>query len=323
MIDDNVELFYKLIKNQKDGKEAIPPDQKYPLSFFEKRNKPVILIPQSMMYLFDVAAKGYAELKRGEDFSLEAGIINKDICSFLNGVNGVNIFDLGGGDGRKGAQVAKFINSQGLKVSYHSIDGSQKMLNINREFIHSNQIQYGGGHHMSFSDFKKFQLNQFRQQGEMNLLLFLGSTYGNFKPDNICQIVNHHEIDLFYISNPTRPDQDTGEFIRRQILDYWNPVMRIGTLKKIGFKEEELQNYVMYNSEDNQIELYVFVKGVSSEKLKKIGIVSGDIFLTCISRKPSKEEFQRELSPYFKPTLLSDSQKEQYLTVGRCERWLD
>jgi len=115
--------------------------------------------------------------------SAEGMLLEKRLNSFistLDTANGVNIVDIGCGNGYPAFPLIKELQSKGIKVTYVPMDISQEMLdlavkNVTEEFdVETKSIQMD------------FELGQFsdvmyelKHDGSVNLMLFFGSTLGN------------------------------------------------------------------------------------------------------------------------------------------------
>lgn len=115
--------------------------------------------------------------------SAEGLLLNKRINDFLSTLditNGVNLVDIGCGNGVPVYPIIKELQSRNIKITYVPMDISREMLdlavnNVSKEFgIESKSIQMD------------FELGQFsdvmyevKQNGSVNLMVFLGSTLGN------------------------------------------------------------------------------------------------------------------------------------------------
>ncbi len=115
--------------------------------------------------------------------SAEGLLLNRrinDFISTLDTSNGINLVDIGCGNGYPVYPFIKELQSRGIKVTYVPMDISQEMLdlavgNVSKDFeIETKAIQMD------------FELGQFsdvmyeiKQNGSVNLMVFLGSTLGN------------------------------------------------------------------------------------------------------------------------------------------------
>ncbi len=115
--------------------------------------------------------------------SVEGKLLKKrinDFISTLNTENGVNLVDIGCGNGDPAIPIIEELQSRNIKVTYVPMDISTEMLdlavqNISKKFnIETKPIEMD------------FELGQFsdvmyeiKQNGSVNLMVFLGSTLGN------------------------------------------------------------------------------------------------------------------------------------------------
>ena len=115
--------------------------------------------------------------------SAEGRLLNKRINDFLSTLdtsNGVNLVDIGCGNGYPAYPIIEELKKRNIRITYVPMDISNEMLdlavnNVSKDFdIKSKPIQMD------------FELGQFsdvmyeiKQNGAVNLMLFLGSTLGN------------------------------------------------------------------------------------------------------------------------------------------------
>ncbi len=115
--------------------------------------------------------------------SAEGKLLNRRINDFLSTVdtsNGVNLIDIGCGNGYPVYPIIEELKNRNINITYVPMDISQEMLdlavtNVSKDFgIECKPIQMD------------FELGQFsdvmyeiKQNGSVNLMLFLGSTLGN------------------------------------------------------------------------------------------------------------------------------------------------
>ncbi len=115
--------------------------------------------------------------------SVEGKLLKKrinDFISTLNTENGVNLVDIGCGNGIPACPIIEELKSRGIKVNYVPMDISNEMLDLAIATVSSKfnveskpiQIDFELG---QFSDV----MYDIKQNGSVNLMIFLGSTLGN------------------------------------------------------------------------------------------------------------------------------------------------
>jgi len=323
--EDALDELIGCIRRQKLGEEAFTREKRYPRCLFEDLGKSVIVVPSRLTYGFEASVQGYFELKSTEDVSLEASLFESNVDELLASGNlsseEVGVIDLGGGAGGKGAQIAMTLMSRGRAVRYTCVDGSPRMLRANQVRMNQLGIQCHS-QQLRFEAFSSQDLDAFRpKSGGMILVLFLGCTYGNYDPVDIGGMLNNPTLeptDLVMIGTGTAPLQNKGAFVQETLMEYWNPVMRMALLEAIGFRESELHNYVAYNPQREQFEMYLFIREVSNPVLQGLGIVPGDIFLTGVARRPSRDQLREELSKFFDTQLSFEDARGPYQTAAFC-----
>lgn len=115
--------------------------------------------------------------------SAEGKLLNKrinDFISTLDTTNGVNLVDIGCGNGYPVYPIIKELQNRNIKITYVPMDISNEMLelavkNVSKDFAiecKSIQMDFELG---QFSDV----MYEIKQNGSVNLMVFLGSTLGN------------------------------------------------------------------------------------------------------------------------------------------------
>ena len=323
--EEALEELNRCIRRQKRGEETFAHEKRYPRCLFEDLGKSVIVVPSRLTYGFEASVQGYFELKSTEDVSLETFLFESNVDELMESGNPlseeIGIIDLGGGSGSKGAQIAMTLMNRGHEVRYTCVDGSPKMLHACQVRMNQLGIQCHSKQ-LCFEAFPSQDLDAFRpKSGGTILVLFLGNTYGNYDPVDIGGILNNSTLettDLVMVGTGTAPLQNKGEFVQETLMDYWNPVMRMALLEAIGFTKAELHNYVAYNPQHEQFEMYVIIREVSNPTLRGLGIVPGDIFLTGVARRPPRDQLCGELSKYFDTQLAFDDARGPFQTVAFC-----
>lgn len=144
-------------------------------------------VPLKFAYLGE-GANNWAKIAKertegGGINSAEGLLLNKrinDFLSTLDTTNGVNLIDIGCGNSYPVHPIIKELKSRNIKMTYVPMDISQEMLdlaanNVSKDFgIETTPIQM---------DFESGQFSDvmydIKQNGAVNLMLFLGSTLGN------------------------------------------------------------------------------------------------------------------------------------------------
>ena len=321
-----VEEVYDSIRCQKRG-EDFGREKRYPLCMFEDQGKQVTVFLPRLSYMFDLAVAGYEKLKSSEDNLLEPRLFQSGLEMVPSSSGPLDLFsrevtiiDLGGGSGRKGGQIAVDLRDRGHDVNYVCIDGSGRMIEVNRAHLARLEVPFRC-EQLCFEDFPGVDLTAFkRQSAGTNIVLFLGGTYGNYAPEDVCTILDNPTLkptDLLVVGTNTFPEGGIREILQQELMTYSNSAMRISLLEAIGFSRRQLRSHVAYNPQRRQIEMYVFIQEVSNPRLRQLGIVSGDIFLTGIARRPAREQFHRELSQRF-DTRLSLESESPFCTLAFC-----
>ena len=145
-------------------------------------------IPLKFAYLGE-GAKHWFAISQGREEgeginSIQTKLLKKRINDFLSTINpkkGINIVDLGCGDGTQVLSVLEGLNAKKIKFNYVPLDISQEMLDLAVSVVSK---EYPGINCKPI--LIDFELGQFsdvmydlKQNGFDNLMLYLGTTLGN------------------------------------------------------------------------------------------------------------------------------------------------
>ncbi len=228
-------------------------------------------IPLKFVYLgegahnWDALAGGRTE--NGGINSMEGVLLTSKAADFIgsfNGVSKINVIDIGCGNGYPGVPIFNELREQGIAFRYVPVDISAELLNLAEKNVHEM---------FPDTEIKKFHLDfelgnfsdmtyALKSDGSSNLLLFLGSTLGNFSDRNrvltnfrdsmssddylingveltnfakINKILSHYSLDV------------VGDFL------YFIP-------EQIGIKRENTDFNVVWNDRENQVEMRLTLK---------------------------------------------------------------
>ena len=229
-----VKEVYDSIRRQKRGEVDFGREKGFPPCMFEDLGKQVIVLLSRLSYRFDLTVAGYEKLKASEDKTLEPRLFQSGL-EMVPGSSDlfsreVTVIDLGGGSGRKGGQIAVALLGRGHEVSYVCIDGSERMLEANREHLARLNVPYRS-EQLCFEDFAGVNLAAYkRQSAATSIVLFLGGTYGNYAPEDVCTILDNPTLkptDLLVVGTSTFPEGGSREILQQELMTYSNPAMRI------------------------------------------------------------------------------------------------
>ena len=106
----------------------------------------VLAIPSRLFYAFERAVDGYHHQRESSDLSAEAKLLENSEFANQIGQYGkpVHLIDIGGGDGLRAKCIAQYLQQSGLRVSYTCYDGSDVMMQKNRETFQPLGMNWNG-----------------------------------------------------------------------------------------------------------------------------------------------------------------------------------
>ncbi len=244
-------------------------------------------IPLKFVYLgegahnWDALAGGRSE--NGGINSMEGTLLANKASDFIGafkGVSKINVIDIGCGNGYPGLPIFNELQKQSIPFRYVPVDISAELLDLAeknvREIFPDIEIQ-------------KFQLDfelgnfsdmtyDLKSDGSSNLLLFLGSTLGNFSDRNRV-LTNFRDsmssddylINGVELTNFAKIDKIVSHYSLEAVGDflYYIP-------EQIGIKREDTEFNATWNERENQVEMRITLKkdvdvtiGNDSFKLEK------------------------------------------------------
>ena len=278
-------------------------------------------IPLKFAYLGEGAynweAIAQERAKKGGINLIERKLLNSRVEDFLRKygqVNQLNVIDIGCGDGSPTYPILEKLNEKKIKFNYVPVDISEEMLNlaekrIKRDFKVESQkilLDLDSG---QFSD-KVYNL---RKEGTANLLLFLGSTLGNFSDmhrvlSNILESMSSEDYLILgmEMTNLLKAEQLIPHYTAQivQNLFWFIP-------NKIGLNYTNAETLVSWNANERRIEIKLKLKkdtklkiGTESFTLKK-----DELILLARSAKFIEWTFTKLLSDAgFRTELLTTSE---------------
>jgi len=226
-------------------------------------------VPLKFSYLGDGAKMWAAIAKKrsgGGINSAETELLKKKVKHFLGSFNDkkINIIDIGCGDGTPVIPILDELKIQGVDFRYVPLDISEDMLDLAERNI---------GKLYPKCEIKKvlldFELGNFsevtydlKSDGYSNLLLFLGSTLGNFSDRNrvLTNMRDSMGSDDFLIvgvemTNLSKINKLLPHYTGKEVLD-----LTYNVPLKIGIKKSSVKNDVTWNEKENQIEVWMTLK---------------------------------------------------------------
>jgi len=270
-------------------------------------------------YNWEAIAKERA--KKGGINLIERKLLGQRTEDFLRkygGVTKLNVIDIGCGDASPIYPILEKLNEKKIKFNYVPVDISEEMLNlaekkIKEDFnINSQKIllDLDSG---QFSD----KIYGLRKKGTANLLLFLGSTLGNFSDmhrvlSNILESMSSEDYLLLgmEMTNLVKAEQLIPHYNAEIVLNLLNFIPR-----KIGLDNKNSEMLVSWNVSENRIEVKLKLTEDAKVKVGSESFVlkKGELILLARSAKFTEWTFTKLLSDAgFRTDLLTTSEDRGY-----------
>ncbi|MDP1693915.1 MAG: L-histidine N(alpha)-methyltransferase [Candidatus Woesearchaeota archaeon] len=227
-------------------------------------------IPLKFAYLGEGAVKWHTIAKKRSSGGInyaETQLLSRKIRDFISSFTNakkINLIDIGCGDGQPVLPILKELSSQDISFRYVPIDISKEMLDLAEKTILSKHkgcevkkylIDFELG---NFSDITY----DLKSDGSANLLLFLGSTLGNFSDRNriLTNIRDSMSSDDFLIvgvemTNFSKVNKLLPHYTGKEALDF---VFTVPV--NIGIKVRTVEYEAVWNEKDTQIEIWIQLK---------------------------------------------------------------
>ncbi len=284
-------------------------------------------IPLKFEYLGDGAANWAKIVARRTDEgginSAEAVLLKKRIEHFVSTLSteqGINIIDIGCGDGYPVFPILEYLVAKNIKFTYVPMDISRELLDlavvtVTKEFPGTKskpfQIDFELG---QFSDI----MYDLKKNGAVNLMLFLGSTLGNHS--DLSRVLTNFRDSMTskdymiagveltnLVKSQTILSHYKGEAVENflfQVLDYL----------KVSRKYYKMD--VSWNTQENQVEIRVMLqKDILIEIAEeKFTLKKGESILLSRSKKFSESVVAKIFSDVgFRTELLTTAEDRGYL----------
>jgi uncharacterized SAM-dependent methyltransferase len=270
-------------------------------------------------YNWEAIAKERA--KKGGINLIEGKLLSQRTEDFLRkygSVTQLNVIDIGCGDGSPTYPILEKLNEKKIKFNYVPVDISEEMLNlaekrIKKEFnveSHKILLDLDSG---QFSD----KIYSLRKKGTANLLLFLGSTLGNFSDMNrvLSNILESMSSEDYLIlgmemTNLVKAEQLIPPYTNERVskLFYFIP-------NKIGLNNKNSEMIVSWNATENRIEIKLKLKKETDVKIgeESFTLKKDELVLLARSAKFTEWTFTKLLSDAgFRTELLTTSEDRGY-----------
>lgn len=294
-------------------------------------------IPLKFVYLgegahnWDALAGGRTE--NGGINSIEGILLADKAADFIRtfkNVSKLNVIDIGCGNGYPGVPIFNELQKQGIEFRYVPVDISAELLdlaekNIKEMFpdieVQKFQLDFELG---NFSD----MTYDLKSDGSSNLLLFLGSTLGNFSDRNRVltnfrdsmssddYLINGVELTNFAKINKILSHYSldaVGDFL------YFIP-------EQIGIKREDTDFNVIWNDRENQVEMRMVLKKDASITIGKdsFKLEEGETIFLARSMKFAEWSVTKLLSDvgYRNELLTTNADRSYMLSMVQPTRYI-
>lgn len=284
-------------------------------------------IPLKFAYLgegaenWDKIAKQRSE---GEGInSSEEQLLNKRINDFLSTIstkNGINIIDIGCGNGEPVLPILQKMSEASVRFSYVPMDISQEMLDLATNTIKS---------HFPGAECKPivmdFELGQFsdvmyelKKDKSTNLMLFLGSTLGNHSDLN--RVLTNFRDSMTSTDYLILGVELTNLVKIESLLPHYNNELAkqftTFVLKELGVTEEDYKYNALWNDKSNQIEVRAILQNPIAIEIaeEKFTLQKNESILLGRSIKFTEYTITKLLSDVgFRTELLTTAEDRGYL----------
>jgi uncharacterized SAM-dependent methyltransferase len=284
-------------------------------------------IPLKFQYLgegsknWDKIAK--YRLKTGGITAIEFNLLRKKIKLFLDpysNIKKINVIDLGCGNGIASYPVLEELQRRKIKFKYIPIDISKELLNM---AVKNVKAKFGNVECKAFQlDFESGNFSdviyELKEGDSVNLLLFLGSTLGNFSDRN--RILTNFRDSMSSDDYLIIGVELTNLYKIHKILPYYRGKLTEDFLyfipEKIGIKRKDTIFDVGWNESKKQIEARMILRKDIEVKIgsEKFILEKGEQILLGISVKFTEETLTKLLSDVgFRTELLTTSEDRGYI----------
>jgi uncharacterized SAM-dependent methyltransferase len=284
-------------------------------------------IPLKFQYLgegsknWDKIAK--YRLKTGGITAIEFNLLKKKVKLFLDpysNIKKINVIDLGCGNGIASYPVLEELQRRKIKFKYIPIDISKELLNM---AVKNVKAKFGNVECKAFQlDFESGNFSdviyELKEGDSVNLLLFLGSTLGNFSDRN--RILTNFRDSMSSDDYLIIGVELTNLYKIHKILPYYRGKLTEDFLyfipEKIGIKRKDTIFDVGWNESKKQIEARMILRKDIEVKIgsEKFILEKGEQILLGISVKFTEETLTKLLSDVgFRTELLTTSEDRGYI----------
>ena len=100
-------------------------------------------------------------------------------------------------------------------------------------------------------------------------------------------------------------DSDDGAFVLEEFLKYSDDRMRMNVLRELGLERQDIVDFIQYNDDRHQIEVYSVVKHDVRSKSLGFDFSQSDIILSNVARRPPIDVLRAELEEFFRVMIIN------------------
>jgi len=281
-----------------------------------------------LWYLKPEQAQAFLDLESSKEYQeeiiqKEVDLINNNIDEIVSkvGKEGLNIIDIGCGDGKKAALFTEHLKGK-IKLKYCPIDISDYM--VTKAIKNVKKLDAGEvvECQWNISDFENIEnITTLLRQGEMkkNLILLLGNTLGNFEINELLyEIRSSMKGGDFLLIGNGLDGRNSVDILRSYNTLEVNKFL-IHIPLQLGLSEKEIKFGTRFAN--SRVELYYTLLKDKEIKFqdKTVMFHKGDQILVSVSYKYNKEDFISFMNLYFDDVLMKISENGSY-ALALCKK---
>jgi uncharacterized SAM-dependent methyltransferase len=262
-----------------------------------------------LWYLTPDQAQSYLDLENSQEYKesmmdREIRLLTKymsEIGKQFSKENEIMIMDIGCGDGKKAIVPIEYLKKEGKKIIYCPIDISGHMVEKAKQRISKLDIDELVEFKWNISDFENLEniTPLLRRNKNGILMLFLGSTIGNFEMHEVLYEIREsmgpRDNLLIGVALATSEEKNYAEAYKTEYVD--NFLGKV--LEQLGFKRDEIEFGSRYKN--HRVECFYTITKDKEIKFqgKKIEFNKGDQVIVSVSYKYDEKQFEEALKLYF------------------------
>ena len=281
-----------------------------------------------LWYLKPEQAQAFLDLESSKEYQEE--IIQKEVDLINNNIDeivlkvgkeGLNIIDIGCGDGKKAALFTEHLKGK-IKLKYCPIDISDYM--VTRAIKNVKKLDAGEivECQWNISDFENIEnITTLLRQGEIkkNLILLLGNTLGNFEINELLyEIRSSMKGGDFLLIGNGLDSRNSIDILKSYNTPEVNEFL-IHIPLQLGLSKKEIKFGTRFAN--SRVELYYTLLKDKEIKFQDKAVVfhKGDQILVSVSYKYNKEDFISFMNLYFDDVLMKISENGSY-ALALCKK---